>query len=227
MIKSEVRDSPEAVEFRKNRSRYHFDPLRFDPEWDKVTMRGKFIGSWGDELTAVINNSVPMSKINRFYGPKKSEELGIIDSTVDKTGKSQDHRCNVEMNVTGIFKKMADSFALDQPIHRIHIHKQGDWMPVHIDDIDSFYPGVAFEKLARIIVCLTDYKPGQFSQFGNYNLQSWTAGDTLTFDWLNMPHCCANSGTDVRVFLIVTGILTSKSQEFLLKLSNNIKVEDL
>lgn len=67
----------------------------------------------------------------------------------------------------------------------------------------------------RIFIQLTDWRPGQFWEFGNYHWNQWRAGEIITFDWENMPHCTANAGYDPRVTFQLTGIRTEKTTEFL------------
>ena len=67
----------------------------------------------------------------------------------------------------------------------------------------------------RILIQLTDWEPGQFWGYGNYQYHMWSAGDVTTFDWLNVPHCTANAGLVPRVTLQITGIQTEQTKEFL------------
>jgi hypothetical protein len=69
-----------------------------------------------------------------------------------------------------------------------------------------------------LFVQLTDWQPGQFWQYGNYNWSQWRAGSVTTFDWQNVPHSTANAGFHPRVTLQITGIKTDKTEAFLAQL---------
>ena len=65
------------------------------------------------------------------------------------------------------------------------------------------------------MIQLTDWQPGQFWSYGNYNYHQWRAGDVTTFDWANIPHSSANAGFDPRVTLQLTGIRSAATMDYL------------
>ena len=46
-------------------------------------------------------------------------------------------------------------------------------------------------------------------------LMQWHAGDILTFDWPNIPHCTANASLLPRPLLQVTGVVTETTEAML------------
>jgi len=75
------------------------------------------------------------------------------------------------------------------------------------------------QQVMRIMIHLTDWQPGHFWNYGNYMWSGWKAGNTSTFDWINVPHSTANAGHVPRATLQITGVKTKKTDEFLQELS--------
>jgi hypothetical protein len=90
----------------------------------------------------------------------------------------------------------------------------GEVWNLHIDKLQKWCPEDP-DRVIRIFVQLTDWRPGQFYQFGNWNWTQWRAGDMATFDWKNIPHSTANAGYDPRVTLQLTGIKTPTTEQLL------------
>ena len=111
-------------------------------------------------------------------------------------------------------KQIADNFALEDCMERIHVQRPGELWNLHIDKLQKWLPEDP-SKILRVFVQLTDWQPGQFWEFGNYHWNQWSAGDVVTFDWANMPHSTANAGHNPRVTLQLTGIITDKTQLYL------------
>ena len=109
---------------------------------------------------------------------------------------------------------MCDIIGIDNVTNRVHVQLPGQVFNKHIDKLEKYKPEDPNDVM-RIMVFLTDYRPGQFLQFGNYTVPTWRSGDICTFDWYNLPHSSANAGTDIRVSMLTTGIITDKTREFL------------
>ena len=99
-------------------------------------------------------------------------------------------------------------------MNRIHVQLTGELWNLHIDKLYKWAPENP-DSVMRIMIQLTDWKPGQFWEYGNYHYNQWKAGDVTTFDWQNMPHSTANAGYHPRVTFQLTGIKTAKTQEML------------
>jgi hypothetical protein len=201
-------------EYTKSKSKYHFNPEILDPEWDKATMVGKFVGNWEAELNEAIEASTPMNWENRKY--PVSPDIEAEENDLISAGFHPKRRiCGLTTSVAPVFQKMYDLFGLQQGGPRVHVHRFGDVFNIHIDKLDMIWPNEDPKNLARFVVHLNDWRPGQFSQFGNYNHQFWKAGDIYTFDWQNLPHCAANAGYDIRAILLLTGVRSEKTDAFL------------
>ena len=206
-------------EYTKEKSKYHFNPNILDPEWDKVSTVGKFVGNWETELEQVIKSSKRMTWENRKYPVSEhidAEEYDLLAVGADPKRQI----CNLELDLPEKFRNIYDLFGLRDGSVRAHIHRFGDVFNIHIDKLDMFYEADDVNDIVRYVVHLNDWRPGQFSQFGNYTHQYWKAGDIYTFDWQNLPHCSANAGYDIRAILIVTGVRTEKTGAFLEILKN-------
>jgi len=68
---------------------------------------------------------------------------------------------------------------------------------------------------------LTDWTPGHWFGYGNYTYTGWKAGEFHTFDLDNTPHYTANASYVPRVSLMITGIRTPATEDFLWEASRN------
>ena len=114
-------------------------------------------------------------------------------------------------------QRISDAFALDNCMNRIHVQRPGEVWNLHIDKLQKWDPDHP-EMVMRIMIQLTDWQPGQFWQYGNYNYSQWRAGDVTTFDWANIPHSTANAGFMPRVTFQLTGIRTAATLDYLAQL---------
>jgi hypothetical protein len=62
---------------------------------------------------------------------------------------------------------------------------------------------------------LQDWEPGHFFMYGNAMFSHWRAGEIVTFDWPNMPHCTANASLAPRALLVVTGQMSAATRAFI------------
>jgi hypothetical protein len=208
-------------ELTKQKSQYHFDPTIIDPRWDSVTRLGNFIPNWATELEEIIQSSRPATWATRaeFVRPlearKGNKELQKEEYDLLQSGLSADHQIShLSWHVPPLFQKMSDLFGMEDTWNRMHIQKTGELWNLHIDKLEKACPEDP-SRVLRVFVQLTDWQPGQFWQYGNYNYCQWRAGDITTFDWQNVPHCTANAGYHPRVTFQITGLITDKTREFL------------
>jgi hypothetical protein len=125
---------------------------------------------------------------------------------------------NLNYAVAPVFQQLADQFALEDSMCRIHVQYPGQVWNLHLDKLEKWMPTDP-DRVVRCFVQLTDWQQGHFWNYGNYAWQGWSAGCVTTFDWKNVPHCTANAGHSPRATLQITGIKTSKTDEFLAGLS--------
>ena len=124
---------------------------------------------------------------------------------------------HMSWDIPAVFQPMIDQFGLADCMARLHVQKPGEMWNVHIDKLSKWAPNNP-DSVIRIMIQLTDWKQGQFWEFGNYHWRCWRAGDVVSFDWPNIPHATANAGYDPRVTLQLTGVKTAQTYDFLAEL---------
>jgi hypothetical protein len=211
-------------EMTKDKSAYHFDNWKVDQRWDCVKGIGRFMGDWSTELEEVIQSAKPASWRTRT-------ESGIPDKYVDKEEYDLSNAgadpnmiiTNMEYTLAPVFREMCDIIGLSNRMDRIHVQWPGQVFNKHIDKLEKMNPEDP-SKVMRIMVQLTDWEQGHFSQYGNYTYSHWRAGDIHTFDWKNVPHSSANASMVPRVSLLTTGTVTDKTKAFLERASNTYEI---
>lgn len=206
-------------EAAKQRSDYHFNPGQKDNPADCFTQLGYVTPTWGSDLENIITNAKPATWATRGYKGEgveaPPEELVGEEYDLTSNGMSKDLPItHLNWRIPKSLQTLSDSFGLEKCMNRIHVQQPGEVWNLHIDKLYKWAPD-APEKILRVFVQLTDWRPGQFWEFGNYHWNQWRAGDIVTFDWVNMPHSTANAGYDPRVTFQLTGIRTEKTQAFL------------
>jgi len=206
-------------------SRYHFDRTRQDPRWDTVIGLGWLDPeAWRDDITEIIKHSRPATWETRGY-----KQPGVDIPSEDLTAEQNDLRtigADPDMTISNIgwelprsLKEIADDFSLENAMNRLHVQWPGQVWTRHIDKLDKFCPDTP-SRVMRVMIQLTDWQPGQFWEFGNYQYRGWRAGDVTTFDWRNVPHCTANAGHQPRVTLQLTGARTAGTEKYLELIKN-------
>lgn len=206
----------------KEKSTYHFDSKTTDAEQDVLIKLGHIEPTWQDELEQILLNSKPANWETRgFKGegvfvPKP--ELAEEEYDLERVG------IDPKVVITDLAWKLgpklqaiADSFGFEDCMSRIHVQRPGQVWHMHIDKLYKWAPENP-DSVMRVFIALTDWEPGQFWSYGNYNYSQWSAGDITTFDWANMPHSTANAGFHPRVTLQLTGIKTAKTYDLLANL---------
>jgi hypothetical protein len=204
------------------RSTYHFDPKRQDRPESVMTYLGHIEPTWLMDLTDIVDCAQPATWATRGY---KGE--GIPAPPEDLAAEEYDltlHGMPVDLPITHLtwripesLQRLSDAFALADCMDRIHVQQPGEVWNLHIDKLQKWAPE-APDRVMRIMIQLTDWQPGQFWSYGNYNYHQWRAGDVTTFDWINIPHATANAGFDPRVTLQITGIRTAATMDYLAQL---------
>jgi hypothetical protein len=205
----------------KKRSQYHFDNFKIDQ--DIVTRLGSITPTWEDQLPNIIENSKAATWRTRGNPNKPSrpeEELSAEEYDLERAGYSKDIEVtNLNWNIPPNLQAIADQFALDDSMVRIHVQHPGQVWNLHLDKLEKWNKDNP-DTVARYMIQLTDWQPGHFWSYGNYTFSQWRAGDVTTFDWQNVPHSTANAGHTARVTLQITGVKTEKTKQFLSSLSN-------
>jgi hypothetical protein len=208
----------------KQRSQYHFDNSRFDPEQDRVIPLGFIEPCWQAELDNIVVESQSATWRTRGAAGKSrpEEELAAEDYDLEREGYGRDYVItNLNWAIPPVLQAIADQFVLEDAMTRIHVQLPGQVWNLHLDKLEKWNPENP-DSVLRVQIQLTDWQPGQFWSYGNYCHTLWRAGDVTTFDWQNIPHATANASHYPRVTLQVTGVITPATELFLQQLKNNM-----
>ena len=201
----------------KKRSQYHFDNKRFDPDQDCVITLGHIEPIWQNVLEKIVEESRAATWRTRgAVGKSRPEaELAAEDYDLEREGYGKDHVIsNLNWAIPPVLQEIADRFALEDAMSRIHVQLPGQVWNLHLDKLEKWNPSNP-ASVIRIQIQLTDWEPGQFWSYGNYCHSQWHAGDVTTFDWQNIPHATANASHHPRVTLQVTGVKTPATESYL------------
>lgn len=208
-------------------SRYHFDRTRMDPRWDTVIGLGQLdSGQWSWDLNKIIEESHPVTWETRGYKGEGNQvpsvDLQAEEYDLERIGADPKMQIsNMNWNIPASLMIIARDFALRDHMVRLHVQWPGQVWTRHIDKLQKWAPETPNEVM-RIFVHLTDWQPGQFWEFGNYQYQGWRAGEVFTFDWPNVPHCTANAGHHPRATMQITGVKTAATERYLGFLKNTL-----
>jgi hypothetical protein len=211
----------------KQKSKYHFDNFKNDPQVDKVIRLGKIVADYTEDVEHAIDTAQPATWRTRGKVGKTrpEEELASEDYDLERFGYGADYPItHLNWEITPNLKKISELFALDDCMERIHVQMPGEVWNLHLDKLEKWAPEAPWTIL-RVQIALTDWEQGHFWSYGNYNHQQWRAGDVKTFDWQNIPHCTANAGHNPRVTFQLTGVITEKTNDFLKRLARFDKHE--
>jgi hypothetical protein len=206
----------------KPRSKYHFRNDYFDPEFDKVIKLGKFKLDVTKEVEELVAKSKPATWRTRGAVGKSrpEEELASEDYDLERFGYGKDYQItHLNWDIPEVLQKVSKLFALDDCMNRIHVQKPGEVWNLHLDKLEKWNPENP-DSIIRIQVALTDWQPGQFWSYGNYQHSMWKVGEVTSFDWQNLPHSTANASHYPRVTFQITGVKTSQTELFLAELAS-------
>ena len=203
-------------------STYHFDSKQQDQSQDVMTYLGHIEPTWTNDLTDIVADAKPATWATRGYKGEgieaPPEDLAKEEYDLTVNGMPADLPIShLTWRIPESLQRISDAFALDNCMNRIHVQRPGEVWNLHIDKLQKWDPDHP-EMVMRIMIQLTDWQPGQFWQYGNYNYSQWRAGDVTTFDWANIPHSTANAGFDPRVTFQITGIRTAATLDYLAQL---------
>jgi hypothetical protein len=203
-------------EITKQRSTYHFDNTKFDPDQDKVTHLGNINPFWLQELETIKELAKPKTWRTRGKGlDRPANEYNEEEYDLEQFGYGKDFVIgNLTWEVPEIFNKILDGLGMDNSKMRLHVQNPGQVWNLHLDKLEKWNPEDP-SKVIRIMIALNDWEPGHFFSYGNYIYSGWRAGDVTTFDWQNIPHSTANAGHNPRITLQITGVITDKTKDFL------------
>jgi len=203
-------------ELTKQRSTYHFDNFRIDPDQDRIINLGNISPFWQDELATVVKLAQPKTWRTRGKGADRPGlEYDQEEYDLEQFGYGKDYVVgDLTWDVPETFNKIAVWFGMDNCKMRLHVQQPGQVWNLHLDKLEKWNPEDP-GRVMRVMIALTDYEPGHFFSYGNYLHTGWQAGDVHTFDWQNIPHSTANAGHGPRITLQMTGIVTETTTNFL------------
>jgi len=209
-------------EISKSKSTYHFDSKRIDQPESVMQYLGHIEPTWLADLTDVIATARPATWATRGYKGEgieaPPEELAKEEYDLTSHGMPRDLPItHLNWRIPESLQRISDGFALADCMDRIHVQQPGQVWNLHLDKLYKWDPDHP-EQVMRIMIQLTDWQPGQFWSYGNYNYRQWRAGDVTTFDWANIPHSTANAGFDPRATFQLTGIRTAATMDYLVAL---------
>ena len=209
-------------EISRARSTYHFDSKQKDQPESVMTYLGHIEPTWLADLKDIVANARPATWATRGYKGEgieaPPEELEKEEYDLVANGMPRDLPItHLNWRIPESLQRISDGFALTDCMDRIHVQQPGEVWNLHIDKLYKWDPEHP-EQVMRIMIQLTDWQPGQFWSYGNYNYSQWRAGDVTTFDWANIPHATANAGFDPRVTFQLTGIRTAATMDYLAQL---------
>jgi hypothetical protein len=209
-------------ETSRARSTYHFDPTRKDLQENVMSYLGHVEPTWSADLQDIVATARPATWATRGYKGEgleaPPEELEKEEYDLTSHGMSRDLPIShLNWRLPESLQRLSDAFALEDCMNRIHVQCPGEVWNLHIDKLSKWAPDSP-GTVMRIMIQLTDWQPGQFWQYGNYNYSQWRAGDVTTFDWANIPHATANAGFHPRVTLQITGVRTAATMDYLAQL---------
>ncbi len=207
---------------------YHFDADMHDPEKDCIIRLGKLkFNLSDDEYKQIIDSSMTMvCELGKYGAVAPGTDVSNYNKNVEATYVINNGTYVPTLGPDSTLQKIVDSFCLDNVEARVHVQLPGQVWNVHIDKLFKWMnPTSKPSDVIRITVHLTDWEPGHFISYGNYMHSNWKIGDVYTFDWINVPHCTANAGLIPRMTLLITGLRTEKTTEFLESMKTNSPTE--
>jgi hypothetical protein len=206
-------------EASRAKSNYHFDAKQIDLPASVMTYLGHIEPTWTNDLKHIVDLAQPATWATRGYKGEgisaPPEDLAAEEYDLTSNGMPRDLPIShLNWQIPESLQRLSDAFALADCMNRIHVQRPGEVWNLHIDKLQKWDPDHP-EMVMRIMIQLTDWQPGQFWQYGNYNYSQWRAGDVTTSDWANIPHSTANAGFAPRATLQLTGIRTAATMDYL------------
>ena len=201
----------------RKRTRYHYDNKTIDPRYDTVINLGSFVPCWQSDLDKIIKKSKSATWRTRGQAgnSRPESELAAEEYDLERAGYDKNYKItNLNWTIPPVLQRISDLFAFDDVMTRIHVQMPGQVWNLHLDKLEKWAPDDP-DSVLRVQIQLTDWAPGQFWSYGNYQHSMWSAGDVTTFDWQNVPHSTANASLEPRVTLQVTGVQTEQTRNFL------------
>jgi hypothetical protein len=154
--------------------------------------------NWED----IPHNAQVESGIN-FYTNASFNEVINFDRDLyeDELSIKMHKYCTEELGLyvreMQMIKQPKNSLTGNHVDHHARIRRNNNLFDIMTED-------VMFKYIKRYWVPLTDRAHGQYFELNGVQIENWKAGEVYRL-WPAYPHCGANLGEDLRVFLIITG----------------------
>jgi len=207
---------PKIFLTRKKTSRWNWDywSNKQDPSMYKLI--AQFKGKWSID---------PVFKKENYYkgtNPTtilQQEHWGLkLEDRYDESWIAREQKKD--------YDPIIKATALKDPVCWVHQQMPGQMHLLHMDNAktDHLHQSKSGKpltlrqrrnKIARLLIMLDDWHPGQVVMLGNYHWVKWKKGDTMYFSWADLPHATANMGHDPRPMLFLQGEITEKFKKML------------
>ncbi len=123
-------------------------------------------------------------------------------------------------NSSPLLGKIINALPFNKSRSLVHIQKPGQMHMLHMDANygNGFWDYLGSDKdkkLARLMIMLDDWAPGQVMMFGGKHIHHWKKGDAIYFRWQDLPHGTANFGHTNRPLVLTTGEINEEFESLL------------
>ena len=227
-------------EFTKQQSKWHFDTRRrASLGTDSYTNVCIFNADFTDAINKCLPRAEPSSWSTRNNFNQGIAEQGLYTASAEEqdliragADPKQEIFNRAAADDIPLFKEIANTLGVEDPMIKFHNQTTGQMLHLHIDNFaarpereNSFKVtemDINPDTMRRFVVMLAPWQLGQVFQIGNANFTQWRAGECITWEWQDMPHCTANLGWWDRPMLQITGRVTEKTKWLLDKAHNDI-----
>ena len=147
---------------------------------DVMQYLGQITPTWESDIGDIVATAKPATWATRGYKGEGIEappdELAGEEYDMSRVGIPTDMIItHLNWKLPASLQAISDSFGLDNCMNRIHVQLPGELWNLHIDKLYKWAPDNP-ESIMRVFVQLTDWRPGQFWEYGNYHWNQWRAG---------------------------------------------------
>lgn len=170
-------------------------------------------------LLRVVGDWDP-TQIEVFREKKTSGPVTVEQQSINGLGLADRYVEGHIEDSSPLLKRITECLPFARSRSLVHIQKPGQMHVLHMDANygNGFWDYLGKEKdkkLARLMIMLDDWAPGQIMMFGGTHIHHWKKGDAIYFRWQDLPHGTANFGHTDRPLIITTGEVTDEFNQLL------------
>lgn len=226
-------------EVKRSKSRWHFDYTKPPVEGsDSFTKVCRFKGDFFTWINFVKETKKCFLDMPSYSGDikKDADKFSYMSQNLAFVGANP-YTETVDVYLVDdipIFKSISNNLGLKESFIKLDIQRPGQMLAAHIDDLGSLKRSldkkginidINNETVKRFAIMLDDWKLGHFFQLGNATWHQWSAGDCITWEWEDIPHCTGNAGYWERPMLQITGLITDQTRELMNSEKKDIVIE--